>query len=61
MASWIIRHKETGQPIFETFRAETAKRAHGFAGEYEAVEAAVHLRELNTPGTPAYSYARAEA
>ena len=57
-ASWIIRNKETGEPVMETFERKTAERINH--EKYEAVPVAKHLQESNRPGTRAYSYARRE-
>lgn len=51
-ASWVIRNKETGEPVMETFERSTAERINH--DKYEAVPVAQHLAEINTPGTKQY-------
>lgn len=44
-ASWIIRNKETGEVIAETFKANVAAAVN--ADRYEAVPVQMHLAQLN--------------
>lgn len=54
--SWIIRNRATGEAILETFKAPD--RWAPLKDEFEWVDAHQHLVDVNTPGTPAYAYAR---
>lgn len=45
--SWIIRVKQTGEPIIEVFR----KPKYELCEKYELVPVLQHLQELNRPGT----------
>lgn len=52
IASWVIRHKDTGMVIHETFNrflAENVNKDPNF--ELEAVPILQHLQEINTEGT----------
>ncbi len=54
--SWVIRNKETGEPVMETFSKSTADKIN--TDKYEAVPSLQHLQELNSPETKANAYAR---
>lgn len=55
-ASWVIRNKETGEPVLETF--DRAKVDALNTEKYEAVPAREHLEQLNDPTTRASAWAR---
>lgn len=43
--SWVIRNKETGQVVMETFNPDKVKALN--TGKYEAVPIAKYLGDLN--------------
>lgn len=45
--SWIIRHKETGEVLAETFLKDVADAVNAANKGYEAIEAGKHLADLN--------------
>lgn len=55
-ASWVIRNKETGEPIMETFQKSVADKAN--KEKYEVVPILQHLQELNEEGSKARNYAQ---
>lgn len=55
-ASWVIREKETGRVMFETFQKSVADKIN--RKRYEAVPILQHLQEVNRKGTLAYKVAR---
>lgn len=57
-ASWVIRNKETGEVIGETFERAQVDALN--TEKYEAVPAAQHLREINDPQSRAGRVARGE-
>ena len=44
-ASWVVRHRETGAVLFETFSAATIAALN--TAKYEAVPILAYLQELN--------------
>lgn len=54
--SWIIRNKETGEPVKETFQKSVADKVN--TDKYEVVPALQHLQELNQEGSKARNYAQ---
>lgn len=54
--SWVIRHKETGKVICETF--DKRKLRYLNTVHYEAVPVVQHLSEVNDPETRAGKAAR---
>ena len=44
-ASWVIRNRETGAVLFETFNADLVKRLN--VAKYEAVPILAYLQSLN--------------
>lgn len=54
--SWVIRNKETGEAVMETFDRHTAESINH--AKYEAVPALQHLQELNNPQSQAGAYSR---
>jgi hypothetical protein len=57
-SSWVIRNKETGEVVLETFDKKKVEALN--TEKYEAVPVQKHLGEVNTPGTRAHSVARNE-
>jgi hypothetical protein len=55
-ASWVVRNKETGEPIMETFQKSVADKAN--KEKYEVVPILQHLQELNEEGSKARDYAQ---
>jgi len=55
-SSWVIRDKETGEPIMETFQKSVVDKVN--ADKYEVVPVAQHLQELNQEGSKARNYAQ---
>lgn len=54
--SHIYRNAATGEAMFETF--SPSSRLPRACDGYEWVTAHRHLADINTPGTPAYTWAR---
>lgn len=57
--SWIIRNKETGEAVCETFDARKLKYLNTI--HYEAVPVMQHLTEVNDPESKAGQFARRAA
>ncbi|MCA9232891.1 MAG: diguanylate cyclase [Planctomycetales bacterium] len=57
-SGWIIRDKETGESVLETWDKKKVDALN--TDRYEAVPAGQHLAELNNPDTLAYEAARGE-
>ena len=54
--SWVLRNKETGEVIAETYDRKKVDALN--TAKYEAVPVREHLQEVNTEGTKAYARAR---
>jgi hypothetical protein len=54
-ASWVIRNKDTGEVIQETFQKSVADKIN--TDKYEAVPAMQHLQEMNDPDSKVRKYA----
>ena len=54
--SWVIRNRETGEAVLETFNPRTVDRIN--TEKYEAVPTLQHLQEINDPNSRAGAHAR---